>query len=98
MVGINGKLLSWICDFFSSRTQMAKINNILSSTFNINNGIPQGSVFGSVLFVIFVDNIVKECKKFNVTIKLYTDHLKVFKIFKSHYNVLELQNFASMKY
>ena len=56
--GITGDLLGWITSFLSSRTQSVKIFDALSSVIAVRSGVPQGSVLGPILFLLYVNDIV----------------------------------------
>ncbi|MCP4978830.1 MAG: hypothetical protein GY931_22020, partial [Maribacter sp.] len=48
--GINGKLLDWIFDFLSNRTQSVSVDDKHSSLGSVRSGVSQGSVLGPLLF------------------------------------------------
>ena len=51
--GTRGTLLSWFKNYLINRQQMVKYNNVLSKPNTIRCGVPQGSVLGPLLFVIY---------------------------------------------
>ena len=74
--GIEGNVLNWIKAWLSDRQQRVVINGTNSNYVNVTSGVPQGSVLGPILFLIYVndldDNIISNISKFADDTKLST--------------------------
>ena len=88
--GIQGKLLCWIKDFLSERTQFVNVNGETSEESNVTSGVPQGSVLGPILFIYFINdmpNIQSQC-----SLKIFADDTKAFSAIQSVDDSYKLQD------
>lgn len=91
--GIQGCVLNWHESFLIGRRQRVILNGEVSDWKPVISGIPQGSVLGPVLFIIFINDLPDLIKS---TCKLFADDTKLYNaIFSSEdQNVLQQDLFA----
>ena len=75
--GIRDNLLLWIKSFLTNRSQVVRINSTYSSACSVTSGVIQGSVIGSLLFNLFVNDITDHFNP-NTTVKLFADDIKLY--------------------
>lgn len=63
--------LYWFDSYLSNRKQYVQFNDSVSSYSSISTGVPQGSILGSLLFIIYMNDIANITNKFHFT--LYAD-------------------------
>lgn len=74
-IGISGNLLSWFNSYLTNRKQRVVIENETSSTGTISAGVPQGSVLGPLLFLVFINDITEGIR---CNIRLFADDTTLF--------------------
>ena len=57
LYGFKGVSLNLFRDYLSDRTQVTVINNINSETRFISSGVPQGSILGPLLFLLYINDL-----------------------------------------
>ena len=77
--GIRGNLLLWIRSFLTNRKQRVVINGKSSNLAPVISGIPQGSVLGPILFLIYVNDLPEVARS---KLKLFADDTKLYKSIK----------------
>lgn len=86
--GIEGPVLNWIEDFLSQRNQKVIINGTSSKVASVTSGIPQGSVLGPVLFVMYINDMPAEVQN---PIRLFADDTKIYTRSDNPESVVSLQ-------
>ena len=84
--GINGRVLEIIRDFLTNRTISVQVGGKHSTTRKVLSGVPQGSVLGPLLFVLFINDLPEAIKN---KVKLFADDLKLICNASDRKSVLE---------
>ena len=87
--GISGNLFLWIRKFLWNRTQAVKMNGQLSNNGNVTSGVPQGSVLGPMLFLIYINDVVDIFTDNSVKYKLFADDIEFYSISSPHNSSLQ---------
>ena len=88
-LGITESIFKWIKLWLSNRKQCVVINGHCSKWKDVSSGVLQGSVFGPILFIIFINDIDN-----NIILKLseFADDTKVSKVVNNETKASELQS------
>ena len=74
--GITGEYKNWIRDFLKNRRQRVVVGKEKSEWEIVKSGIPQGSVLGPLMFVIFINDLPDAVSS---TIKIFADDTKIYR-------------------
>jgi len=88
--GIRGTALAWFSNYLSNRKQCVNVNGNSSEFLNITTGVPQGSILGPLLFIIYVNDLYR-CTD-NFTFTLYADDTNILCIGKHPDQVIATVN------
>jgi hypothetical protein len=75
---IHPVIIAWIKAFLSNRRQRVRVNDLFSEWVKVLSGIPQGSILGPLLFIIYVNDLVDACDS-SSELYLYADDAKLYR-------------------
>ena len=94
-MGFCGNTLKMLKSYLSHRTQTVQVNGVKSNPKNIKMGVPQGSILGPLLFILYINDIVN--LKIHGQIMLYADDTAIFFQHKNKETLQHMANAAMLK-
>ena len=89
LLGIKGNLLAWIPSFLTHRKQKVSINGVHSIPSEVLSGVPQGTVLGPVLFVVYINDLLEDISSNGF---MFADDTKIFRQISSVNDSRHLQS------
>ena len=88
--GISGSINRWIADFLCDRTQKVMLEGCSSDIATVDSGVPQGSVLGPVLFLMYINDLPDYITN-GSNVNLFADDSILYKEIKSEQDAINLQ-------
>ena len=77
-VGLKGSALSWMRSYLSNRHQQVHIDNAVSQKVQLSTGVPQGSVLGPLLFLLYILPLKSIIEAYNISRHGYADDSQLY--------------------
>ena len=90
-LGVRGKTHNWIESFLSLRTQTVVLEGSSSNTIPVESGVPQGSVLGPILFLIYINDLAIGLSP-GTKCRLFADDCLLYREIRSFNDVSILQS------
>jgi hypothetical protein len=89
MPQVDMKVVIWIREYLFNRSQRVKVDGAFSDELIVNSGVPQGSVLGPLLFLVYINDIAQSIR---CSIRLYADDIIIYQPIKTVYDCTLLQD------
>ena len=88
-LGITGKLHDWLSAFLTNRVQKVSVNGFHSHSILVLSGVPQGTVLGPILFLIYINDINNQIE--HSSLRSFADDTRLLKDITGEQDIVKLQ-------
>ena len=78
-LNLDNHVLVWIHNYLAHRHQRVTVNGVTSEPSRVTSGVPQGSILGPLLFLIYIDDITKVTLSQGSKLVLYADDILLYR-------------------
>ena len=91
-LGLDPCIVTWIHNYLAERRQAVVLNGASSQSAHVISGVPQGSILGPLLFLIYIDDITHANISDASKIVLYADDILLYRPISSKEDYVALQS------
>ena len=86
--GINNNIYNWIETWLTQRSQRVVLNGISSPPVSVQSGVPQGTVLGPLMFLLYINDISNNIQS---PLRLFADDSLLYRVINTEQDTLQLQ-------
>ena len=75
---LSSTVLKWFGSFLTERSQYIQFRGTFSSVHSVSFGVPQGSVLGPILFILYISDIIDIAKIFDLNVHVFADDIQLY--------------------
>ena len=86
--GVDWRVVVWVRELLVGRTQRVRVGGLLSKEVKVTSGVPQGSVLGPLMFLVYVNNI---WRNIDSNIILFADDCLIYRKITNKHDIDKVQ-------